>query len=128
MEFIKDAISWFEIPVSDFVRAKAFYQAIFDFEMPEMEMGALKMGILLHDRDNGGIGGAICYGEGYEPSGQKGPKAYLNGGTDLNTVLNRVEPAGGAIVLPKTEIAPEMGYMAFFTDTEGNVLGLHSMM
>lgn len=128
MEFIKDAISWFEIPVSDFARAKAFYQTIFDFEMPEMEMGALKMGILLHDRDNGGVGGAICYGEGYQSAGNKGPKAYLNGGTDLNTVLNRVAAAGGGVVLPKTEIAPEMGYMAFFTDTEGNVLGLHSMM
>ncbi len=127
MELVKDAISWFEIPVSDFSRAKTFYQAIFDYEMPEMDMGPLKMGILLYDRDNGGVGGAICFGEGYKPSGANGPKAYLNGGKDLNTVLNRVTGAGGSIVLPKTEIAPEMGYMAFFTDSEGNVLGLHSM-
>ncbi|MBC7777872.1 MAG: VOC family protein [Phycisphaerae bacterium] len=127
MESVKDAISWFEIPVSDFSRAKTFYQTIFDFEMPEMDMGPLKMGILLHDRDNGGVGGAICFGEGYKSSGANGPKAYLNGGKDLNVVLNRVAGAGGSIVLPKTEIAPEMGYMAFFTDSEGNVLGLHSM-
>ncbi len=39
MESVKDAISWFEIPVSDFARAKTFYQVIFDFEMPEMDMG-----------------------------------------------------------------------------------------
>ena len=126
MEHVKDAISWFEIPVTDFTRAKAFYQRIFDFEMPEMDMGPLKMGILLYDTENGGVGGAICQGEGYEPAGTKGPKAYLNGGKDLNTVLGRINAAGGMVVLPKTLIAPDMGYMAFFTDTEGNTVGLYS--
>lgn len=126
METFKDALSWFEIPVLDFARAKNFYQAIFAYEMPEMDMGPVKMGILLHDRDKG-IGGAICYGEGYEPAGSKGLKAYLNAGKDLNVVLERVSSAGGTVVLPKTEIAPDMGFFAFFTDSEGNVLGLHSM-
>lgn len=126
MELVKDAISWVEIPVSDFTRAKNFYQTIFDYEMPEMDMGPIKMGIFLSDRDNG-VGGAICYGEGYTPAGHNGTKAYLNGGADLNTVLNRVSAAGGTVVVPKTAIAPEMGYFAFFTDSEGNVVGLHSM-
>jgi predicted enzyme related to lactoylglutathione lyase len=127
MEFTKNAISWFEIPVTDFNRAKNFYQQIFEFEMPEMDMGPVKMGILPHDRDNHGVGGAICAGEGYAPSGPNGVKAYLNGGDDLNTVLNRVAAAGGSVVLPKTEIAPDMGNFAFFLDTEGNVVGLYSM-
>jgi predicted enzyme related to lactoylglutathione lyase len=126
MESVKDAISWFEIPVLDFDRAKTFYQTIFDYEMPEMDMGTVKMGIFLSDRDHG-VGGAICFGEGHEPAGAKGPKAYLNGGADLNTVLNRVTGAGGTVVLPKTLIAPDMGNFAFFTDTEGNVVGLYSM-
>lgn len=78
MESVKDAISWFEIPVTDFARAKSFYQTIFDFEMAEMEMPPFTMGIFLHDQENGGIGGAICYEEGYKPSGGDGPKAYLN--------------------------------------------------
>ena len=127
MESVKDAISWFEIPVLDFARAKTFYQAIFDVEMPEMDMGPLKMAIFHHDRDHGGVGGAICFGEGYTPSGNHGPKAYLNGGEDLNVVLGRVNAAGGVVVMPKTEIAPGMGHMAFFTDTEGNAVGLYSM-
>lgn len=126
METFKNALSWFEIPVLDFARAKAFYQSIFLYEMPEMEMENIKMGILLYDRESG-VGGAICFGEGYEPSGSRGLKAYLNGGEDLKTVLERIPDAGGSIVLPKTEIAPGMGYFAFFTDTEGNVLGLYSM-
>ena len=126
MDHVKDAISWFEIPVIDFARARAFYSAIFDFEMPEMDMGPLKMGIFLYDAQNGGVGGAICQGEGYVPAGNNGPRAYLNGGKDLNTVLDRVNAAGGTVVMPKTLIAPDMGYMAFFTDTEGNAVGLFS--
>ncbi|MBK8196418.1 MAG: VOC family protein [Lewinellaceae bacterium] len=127
MEFAKNSISWFEIPVVDFERAKTFYQAIFDYEMPEMQMDAIRMGILLHDRDGGGIGGAICHGEGYAPSGHNGPKVYLNGGADLNIVLGRVDAAGGKQLLPKTPIGENMGHFAFFNDTEGNVVGLYSM-
>ena len=126
MEMTRNAISWFEIPVLDFERAKAFYQTIFDYEMPEMPAGAVRMGILLHDRDNNGIGGAICHGEGYTPSGAGGPKVYIDGGQDLNTVLGRVAAAGGQVVLPKTAIGDNMGHFAFFTDCEGNVVGLYS--
>ena len=57
MEMTKNAISWFEIPVQDFERAKTFYSAIFDYEMPEMPMEGFRMGILPHDRDGGGVGG-----------------------------------------------------------------------
>ncbi|MBX2890116.1 MAG: VOC family protein [Saprospiraceae bacterium] len=125
MEF-KNAISWFEIPVVNFARAKTFYQKILDFTMEEMEMGGIRMGMLPHDRENGGVGGAICFGEGYAPSGENGVKIYLTAGKDLDDVLNRVENAGGKVILPKTEIAPDMGHFAFFADTEGNVLGLYS--
>jgi predicted enzyme related to lactoylglutathione lyase len=126
METFKNAVSWFEIPVANFERAKTFYQKIFDFEMPEMDMSGIRMGILLHDRDGGGVGGAICFGEGYKPAGADGPKIYLTASPDLNAVLNRVEAAGGKVILPKTEIAPDMGHFAFFSDSEGNVVGLYS--
>lgn len=125
MEFVKNAVSWFEIPVSDFDRAKMFYQKIFDFEMPEMDMGGIRMGILLYNREEHGVGGAICHGEGYTPS-SAGSKVYLNGGADLNVVLDRIAAAGGTVVLGKTEIAPDMGNFAFFNDTEGNMVGLYS--
>lgn len=127
MEFVKNAINWFEIPVSDFDRAKKFYETIFDFEMPVMEMGDSKMGFLLYNQQEEGVGGCICSGEGYTPAGHGGVKTYLNGGSDLQIVLNRVAPAGGSVTMEKTQITPEFGYMGFFQDTEGNVLGLHSM-
>lgn len=123
---LHNAVSWFEIPVADFDRAKQFYSTIYDFDMPVMDMGAVKMGILLHHRDNGGIGGAIMCGEMYVPSKQ-GTRVYLNAGNDLNTVLNRVEAAGGKVVLPKSFLGDTMGHMAVIEDTEGNYVSLHSV-
>ena len=94
MEMLKNSINWFEIPVDDFDRAKLFYSMIYNYEMPEQMMGPVRMGFFLVE--NGGIGGAIVYGEGYVPS-LEGSLVYLNGGNNLNVVLNRVESAGGEI-------------------------------
>lgn len=125
MEMTKNALSWFEIPVENFERARQFYQSIFAFEMPEMNMGDVRMGILLHDRDGGGVGGAIIASPFAKPS-STGTVVYLNGGEDLTTVLKRVAPAGGSVLVEKTAIAPEMGYFAVFQDSEGNGVGLFS--
>lgn len=124
MEMTTNALNWFEIPVTDFERAKTFYAHIFEFEMPTMPMGPNLMGFLLHERGKG-VGGAIVRGEGYVPS-ENGALVYLAGGTDLSVVLDRVAAAGGKVVLGKTAISPELGFFALFTDTEGNKLGLHS--
>jgi uncharacterized protein len=121
----KNAISWFEIPVKNFENAKNFYRTIFEFDMPEMQMGPNRMGILLHDQ-NSGVGGAIASGEWYEPS-VSGTMVYLNANPDLNIVLDRVQKAGGEVLVPKTNIGENMGYFAIFKDVEGNRVGLHSM-
>lgn len=126
MEMLLHAIDWFEVPVRDFERAKKFYSAIYDYDMPEMQMGPNRMGMLLADQSKGGVGGAIVQGEGYVPTSQ-GSLVYLNGGRDLNVVLSRVEKAGGKILHPKTFIMEGYGYFALFQDSEGNRLGLHSM-
>lgn len=126
METTINAISWVEIPVLDFERAKTFYSKILGFQIQEMDMGPFKMGFLSYDQENGGVGGAIIHGEGCEPS-KIGPKVYLNGGLDLLNVLNRVEAAGGKIIVEKTEISPEFGFFSTFEDTEGNYISLHSM-
>lgn len=126
MEKIKDSFSWIEIPVTDFDRAKKFYSTIYDFEMPETDMGNIRMGFL--PVEEGGVGGSICAGEGYTPAPASiGCKIYLNGGEDLNVVLNRVEAAGGKVVMNKTDIGEDHGFMALFNDTEGNELFLHSV-
>jgi len=95
--------------------------------MTENTMTSGRMGFLPMDPDVRGVGGAIVQGSGYVPSAAIGAKVYLNGGTDLMTVLNRVEAAGGEVVTPKTKINDEIGYFAVFEDTEGNHISLHSM-
>ena len=125
MAMNNNAINWFEIPAKDFERAKKFYSAIYDYEMPVMNMGPLTMGLFPHDMESAGVGGAITSGDGQVPSSD-GIVIYLASGPDLQVVLDRVEAAGGKILQPKTEVSPEIGNIAFFTDTEGNRLGLHS--
>jgi predicted enzyme related to lactoylglutathione lyase len=61
----------------------------------------------------------------HKPSAD-GVKIYLNGNPDLAKILSKVEKAGGKITMPKTKISDDIGYMAFFIDTEGNSIGLHS--
>ena len=126
MENLKNSLNWAEIPVNDFERAKKFYSKIYDYKMPSQQIGPNLMGFLLMEQDSQGVGGAIVKGESYVPS-QQGTLIYLNGGKDLNVVLNRVEAAGGKVLQPKTQITPEIGYVALFIDTEGNKLGIHSM-
>ncbi|CAI8348867.1 MAG: Uncharacterised protein [Owenweeksia sp. TMED14] len=93
--------------------------------MKVMEIGPEKMGILPSDPEQGGISGAIVFGKDYRPNAD-GIKVYLNGDRDLNDILGRVETAGGKVVQEKTQITPQIGYMAVFQDTEGNMINLHS--
>lgn len=125
MEHVTNAISWFEVPVRDFERARAFYSAIFDYEMPIFPMDGLPLGIFPSGQGTGTVSGAIIQADGHEPSAQ-GTVVYLNGGSDLSVVLGRVEAAGGKVLQEKMLITEEIGYCAFFADTEGNKLGLHS--
>jgi predicted enzyme related to lactoylglutathione lyase len=122
---LTNAINWFEIPVTDFDRAKKFYEAIFDYQVPESTAGTKKMGFFMYDFKSGKIGGAICHGDEYTPS-KNGSIVYLNGDPDLQIILGRVEQAGGKIIQHKIQVTPEVGCTAFFEDTEGNKVGLHS--
>jgi uncharacterized protein len=110
--------------VTDFTRAKTFYETVLGTTIATMEMGATTMGMLSTDQN--AVGGAIVQWEGGAPS-QNGTMVYLNGGDDLAPMLARVEQAGGAVVVPKTEIGSGFGFFAHFADTEGNKVGLHSM-
>ena len=119
-----NAINWFEIPTVDFDRAKKFYGEILGSEIEEMSMGEYRMG-MLPGGGEGAIGGAIVKTEGSVPS-ENGTLVYLNAGADLSPILERIEAAGGKVVMPKTMITEEIGYMATFTDSEGNRVALHS--
>lgn len=125
---MNNAISWFEIPTTDINRAQKFYETIFGITMITMDLPNIKMRMFPLDDMMNGIGGALVDSGGFhKPSLTDGPLIYLNANPDVQNVLDKVEAAGGKIMVPKTEISPEYGNMAVFIDTEGNRMALHSI-
>ena len=125
MNKMHNAVSWFEIPTTDLSRAMQFYESIFAIHMEQMEFpNGLKM--VLFPTEEDAIGGALVHFPDFYKTGSEGPLVYLNGGDDLQVVLDRVDPNGGKTVVPKTQISEEYGHMAVFLDTEGNRIALFS--
>ena len=120
-----NALNWFEIPVTDMGRAKHFYQVIFSIHMDEQEMMGMQMAFFPMEDGNGKVSGALVKSEHHLPS-SFGTLVYLNGNPDLSFVLEKVESIGGSVILPKTLINEQAGFMAIIMDTEGNRVGLHS--
>jgi uncharacterized protein len=122
----KNAISWFEIPTKDLTRAQKFYEAVLGINMTSLEMDNLKMR-MFPTEDQNGAGGALIYqADFYKPSSTEGTLIYLNANPDVQNALDKVEREGGKILIPKTQISPEYGYMAVIIDTEGNRIAFHS--
>jgi uncharacterized protein len=124
---MKNAISWFEIPAIDLDRATKFYETIFGIRLLPLDTPNLKMRMFPIEDPMNGVGGALSLAPGfYQPSATDGPLVYFNGNPDVQLILDMIVAAGGRIVVPKTEISPEYGYMAVFIDSEGNRVALHS--
>lgn len=116
-------ISIFEIPANDISRAVGFYRGILGIHIERMDFPEMEMGLFPYQDQL--VTGVIIKGEGYRPSAD-GVTIYLNGGDDLQVILDKVEKNGGEIIIPKTPHADESGYFAIFQDSEGNKIGLHS--
>ena len=125
---MQNAISWFEIPTTDINRAQQFYETIFGITMMPMDMPNIKMRMFPLDDMMTQVGGALVDSGGFhKASATDGPLIYLNANPDVQHVLDKVVAAGGSIMVPKTEISPDYGFMAVFMDTEGNRVALHSV-
>lgn len=124
----KNVISWFEIPSVDLDRAAKFYENVFDIILSPFDTPNLKMRIFPMENFAEGVGGAVVKSEGFHvPSESLGPLLYLNANPDVQIVLDRVVQNGGTVLLQKTMISPENGYMGLFIDTEGNRIAVHSI-
>jgi predicted enzyme related to lactoylglutathione lyase len=121
---MNNVATWFEIPVTDIQRAKAFYQNILQTTFKDENLDSCEMAIFANE--GGAVSGSLIQGEHYLPS-QTGAVIYLNGGEDLKAPLDKVVQFGGCVLLPKTPIHDgELGYFALFLDSEGNRVGLFS--
>ncbi len=116
--------AWFEIPVTDLARAKAFYEGATQLSLTFLDMGPSQMEMFPGGPTDAGAAGALVQTEGYTPSHQ-GTVIYFTT-TDILAFLDRVRAAGGRTLVEKMSIG-EFGFIAQFEDTEGNRIGLHSM-
>ena len=125
MDATTNSLNWFEIPVTDLARARHFYQVVFGIHMDETSMNEMKMAMFPSANGSGKASGALVQ-SGYHHPSMDGTVVYLNANPDMGPILERVEWEGGKILTPKTQISSEIGYLAYFTDTEGNKVALHS--
>lgn len=122
----RNPVGWFEIYVQDMHRSQKFYEAVLGVELMKLETPdpGLEMWAFPMNMEAGGAPGALVRMEGC-PSGGMGTLVYFSC-EDCANEASRVADAGGKICKPKMAIG-QYGFMALASDTEGNMIGLHSM-
>ena len=119
-------VGWFEIYVQDMNRAKAFYEAVFELTLSELNTGddSMQMFTFPGEMDRYGAVGALVQMADC-PSGGSGTLIYFSC-EDCAIEAARAAKLGGQLFREKFSIG-EHGHIALIVDTEGNMLGLHSM-
>jgi predicted enzyme related to lactoylglutathione lyase len=120
----QNPVGWFEIYVQDMDRAKRFYETVLGLTLDRLEVDALEMWAFPMAMDAPGTGGSLVRAEGV-PSGGNSTLVYFNC-SDCAVEAARVAAAGGTLVREKFSIG-QYGYVALAHDTEGNMIGLHSV-
>ncbi|WP_277633249.1 VOC family protein [Avrilella dinanensis] len=123
-----NVLTWFEIPVTDIDRAQKFYETILDIKMVNRTDGDDEAVFFPFDPNviqatSGRVTGVLSKSEANSPS-TNGTIVYINASPNIQTVLDKVEKAGGKVIAPKTQIPP--GFIAIIIDSEGNKIGLHA--
>ena len=124
---MKNPVGWFDIYVADMARAQKFYESVLDVKLEDladtMDPNVI-MKLFPSDMEKYGASGALVYMEG-APVGQNSVVVYFSC-DDCSVEESRIESAGGKVDKSKFAIG-EHGFISIAIDTEGNVLGLHSM-
>ena len=125
----KNPIAWFEIYVDEMPRAKQFYETVFETELEKLDDptesdSPMEMLTFPSNMEEYGAAGALSKKDGY-PAGGMGTIVYFNC-DDCAVEESRVVAAGGKIQQTKMSLG-EFGFMSLIVDTEGNIIGLHSM-
>ncbi len=117
-------VGWFEIYVQDMGRAKSFYECVFAIQLEKLESPELEMWAFPMQEDGPGAMGALVRLEGC-PSGGNSTLVYFTC-TDCALEAERAKENGGRIFKDKFSIG-QYGFISLVYDTEGNMIGLHSM-
>jgi predicted enzyme related to lactoylglutathione lyase len=121
---INNPVGWFEIYVEEMERAKDFYESVFQVNLELLESPGFEMWSFPMFRDRSGACGALVKMEGVS-SGGNSTLVYFSC-ADCAVEAARAAESGGRIHYEKRSIG-EYGFIALVIDTEGNMIGLHSM-
>ena len=121
---MNNPVNWFEIYVQDMDRAKIFYEAVFGWRLSKLEGSEFDMWAFPMSQGKAGATGALIKIPGY-PSGNNSVVIYFSC-DDCAVEANKATLAGGKIETEKKLVGP-YGCITLVNDTEGNVIGLHSM-
>jgi len=127
MQEKNNIVNWFEIYVSDMIRAKKFYQAVFQREMvdqPNTDNDMQMCMFLSPGEKASGTSGALVKGQLMKP-GSGGTLVYFSC-NDCAIESSRVITNGGKLLKEKMSI-DKYGFIAIAQDSEGNTIGLHSL-
>ncbi len=120
----RNPVGWFEIYVQNLKRAKIFYEKTFKLKLAPLPSPIVKMLAFPMSLKLPGCGGALVKMEGMEPGGN-GTIIYFSC-ADCAVEAARAAKSGGKIFKEKFSIG-DYGAIALIIDTEGNMIGLHSM-
>ncbi len=120
----ENPVRWFEIYVQDMPRAKAFYEAVLIIKLEKLDSPGMEMQFFPMQGEQPGTSGSLVKMEGV-PSGGNSTLVYF-GCDDCAIEAARVVSAGGTLHRDKFAIG-QYGFIALVVDTEGNMIGLHSM-
>ena len=113
---------WADIPVADMDRARKFYAAVLQTEVPLMD-GA-NGDVALLPMEPGDMSGDLVKSDIRTP-GAPGVTVYLNSNGDPEGMIERAVAAGGQVGMPVTDMGEMVGFIGFFIDSEGNRIGVH---
>jgi len=119
-----NTIVWADIPVTDMDRARKFYAAVLEGEIPLMEGANGDVALLPGDPMSGDVSGDLARGENQKP-GLGGCTIYLDSKGDPEGMIERAVAAGGKVLMPVTSMGDMVGSIGFFQDSEGNRIGVH---
>lgn len=109
----------FEIPADDLDRAERFYTTVFSWKAQTFGNPEYRL-LITGDETEPGINGAMAARTGPAPDGSTGAWVCTVEVADLAETERAVVAAGGKQVRDRAEI-PGIGWVSYFTDTEGNL-------
>lgn len=117
-----NTIVWADIPVTDMDRARKFYGAVLEAEIPLMDGANGDVALLPMER--GDAGADLVRSDSQKP-GAGGCTIYLNSNGDPEGMIQRAVAAGGQVAMPVSDMGEMVGFIGFFIDSEGNRVGVH---